>query len=376
MKGNKKRSKEIKFEAKLDAGVLELKGRLTVREISAALVLIEKELAGYKDKAINIDLDGLDYIDSTAVVALRDLEDKYREVTPVVKIVASDEKIRKQFEVFGPELDKPPDADVEKASFFERLGASFFDLFNEHIAGYLQLVADITYWSFTDTFKKGNRRKGEYVNQAVLIGVNAVLIVGAMSFIIGLVLALQSAAQLRSFGVNIYIVDLTVIAMMSEMGPLITAIMVAGRSGSSIAAEIATMKVTSETDALRTMGLNPVRFVIVPKMHAALTTLPFLTIIADIMGIVGGMIIGATALGISPQVFIHRMEEAVVMKDIVFGIIKSLVFAYIIVTTGSYFGFRVQRGAEGVGKVTTMAVVVAISLVIVADSVMGLIFYK
>jgi len=111
-------------------------------------------------------------------------------------------------------------------------------------------------------------------------------------------------------------------------------------------------------------------------MHAALTTLPFLTIIADIMGIIGGMIIGATALGISPQVFIHRMEEAVVMKDIVFGIIKSLVFAYIIVTTGSYFGFRVQRGAEGVGKVTTMAVVVAISLVIVADSIMGIIFYN
>jgi phospholipid/cholesterol/gamma-HCH transport system permease protein len=202
-----------------------------------------------------------------------------------------------------------------------------------------------------------------------------VLIVATMSFIIGLVLALQSAAQLRSFGANIYIVDLTVIAMMSEMGPLITAIMVAGRSGSSIAAEIATMKVTSETDALRTMGLNPIRFVVVPKMHGGIATMPFLTIIADAAGIAGGLLIAVTTLDISPLVFFHRMQESLLVRDIIYGMLKSVVFAYIIVITGSFYGFMVKRGAAEVGRVTTTAVVVAISLVIIADSIMGLLFY-
>ena len=123
------------------------------------------------------------------------------------------------------------------------------------------------------------------------------------------------------------------------------------------------------------MGLNPVRFVIVPKMYGGIITMPFLTIIADILGIAGGLIIAVTYLNISPVVFMHRMQESLDMKDIIFGTIKSIVFAYIIIITGSFFGFRVQQGAEGVGKVTTMAVVVSISLVIIADSIMGLIFY-
>jgi len=159
------------------------------------------------------------------------------------------------------------------------------------------------------------------------------------------------------------------------MGPLITAIMVAGRSGSSIAAEIATMKVTSETDALKTMGMNPVRFVIVPKMYAGFLTMPFLTILADLMGILGGLLIASSYLDISPVVFINRMQESLLLKDIITGILKSLVFSYLIVLTGSYYGFRVQKGAAGVGKVTTNAVVVAISMVIVADSIIGLLIY-
>jgi phospholipid/cholesterol/gamma-HCH transport system permease protein len=152
--------------------------------------------------------------------------------------------------------------------------------------------------------------------------------------------------------------------------------MVAGRSGSSIAAEISTMKVTSEIDALRTMGLNPIRFVIVPKMHGSIITLPFLTIIADILGIAGGLVIAVTYLDISPVVFMHRMQKSLYIRDIIFGVIKSCVFGYIIVITGSFFGFRVEQGAEGVGKVTTAAVVVALTLVIIADSIMGLVFYS
>ncbi|MEA1887681.1 MAG: MlaE family lipid ABC transporter permease subunit [Bacteroidota bacterium] len=358
----------------LENNVLELRGRFTIREINESLYEIKKALAEFNDSTLYIDLDQVTLIDSAGVTAIYYLRDGMAEKGIKVEIRGGQEDIKRKLELFSQD-DKAAEGTSSRTGFFEGLGASTAYVYNEIITTFFQLAADITYWSVTDLFHRQTRRKGEFANQAVLIGVNAVLIVGAMSFIIGLVLALQSAAQLRSFGANIYIVDLTVIAMMSEMGPLITAIMVAGRSGSSIAAEIATMKVTNEIDALRTMGLNPVRFIIVPKMHGALITLPFLTIIADVLGIAGGMVIAVNSLGISPMVFINRMEEAFYMKDILFGVIKSLVFAYLIVITGSYFGFKVKQGADVVGKVTTQAVVVAISLVIIADSIMGLIFY-
>lgn len=358
----------------LENDILELKGRFTIRELNESLYEIENVLTGFNNDRLVINLDNITVTDSTGITAIYYLRDSMVNKGIKVEIQGGAENIKRKLELFSQE-DKQGVEPVIKTGFFERLGTSISFIYTEIIATFFQLAADITYWSVTDIFKRQTRRKGEFVNQAVLIGVNAVLIVGAMSFIIGLVLALQSAAQLRSFGANIYIVDLTVIAMMSEMGPLITAIMVAGRSGSSIAAEIATMKVTNEIDALRTMGLNPIRFIIVPKMHGALLTLPFLTILADVLGIAGGLVIAVTSLDISPLVFIHRMQEAFYMKDILFGVIKSLVFAYIIVITGSYFGFRVKQGADVVGKVTTQAVVVAISLVIITDSIMGLIFY-
>jgi phospholipid/cholesterol/gamma-HCH transport system permease protein len=163
--------------------------------------------------------------------------------------------------------------------------------------------------------------------------------------------------------------------MMSQMGPLITAILVAGRSGSAIAAEIATMKVTSELDALQTMGLNPIRFVVVPKLYASLVTVPFLILLSSIAGIVGGAVAAYLYLGITPEVFVNRMVDSVSNKQLITSFVKSQVYASLIVLTGSFYGFRVLRGAEGVGKATTAAVVVAISLVIVADSLLGLMFF-
>ncbi len=153
--------------------------------------------------------------------------------------------------------------------------------------GFILLAANIFYWGITDIFKP-RARKGEFVNQAVLIGVNAVLIVVFLTFVIGYVIALHSAGQLRTFGANIFVVDLVVFSILSQMGPLITAILVAGRSGSAIAAEIATMKVTAELDALKTMGLNPNRFVVVPKLYACMLTMPFLIVFANVAGIFGG----------------------------------------------------------------------------------------
>ncbi len=337
--------------------------------IEEAMVLLEN----FEYGRLDIDLDGLGYIDSIGVASLEFLKEKMENKGLAVDISGGNADIRKNWEIFSSHSQVVPE-EAGRLSFFEKIGDGF-ERAAEFVYSFLVLTANVIFWSVSDIFKSKRQRRGEFYNQAVLIGVNAIWIVGGLAFIIGLVMALQSSAQLRNFGANIYIVDLTVIAMMSEMGPLITAIVVAGRSGSSIAAEIATMKVTSELDALKTMALQPVRFVVVPKMHGSLVTMPFLTIIANIMGILGGMFIAFASLDIAPQVFVSRMSETLYNRDIFIGIVKSLVFAVIIVLTGSFYGLRVKEGAEGVGKVTTTAVVMSITLVMVADSIMGLIFY-
>ncbi len=353
---------------------LYIKGSLLLADLDKLIPELEVILKSIPDSPIVINLDDLKKIDSTGVAALYHLKDQLNKNKKEVRIVGGGSSIRKKLDLFS--LHEPASSNkVKKVSFFEWVGDEVSNFFSDYIAAYFILASNVIFWSVTDVFKHKAHRKGEFYNQAVLIGVNAVYIVATLSFIIGLVIALQSAAQLRNFGANIFIVDLTVISMMREMGPLITAILVAGRSGSAIAAEIATMKVTSELDALKTMALNPIRFVIVPKMHGSIVTMPFLTILADVMGILGGMLIAFLYLDIGPEVFFNRMGESLYNRDILIGILKSLIFATLIVLTGSFFGLRVKEGAEGVGKVTTVAVVVAISVVIVADSIIGLIFY-
>lgn len=369
------KSDQTGFDYEIRDNILLLHKSLTLPHVNSFVKQILKKFQKDHGTTVILDLNGLESIDSAGVTSFYYLEEKLSEFNVQLTFRGGSDSIRKKMEIFKLEKsthekksDKPP--------FLARIGEDVHFFFFEYVMAFVILAANVTYWSITDIFISKTHRKGEFYNQAVLIGVNAVYIVGILSFIIGLVLALQSAEQLRNFGANIFIVDLTVIAMMREMGPLITAILVAGRSGSSIAAEIATMKVTSELDALKTMAMNPIRFVVVPKMHASIVTFPFLTIVADVMGILGGMLIANFYLDISPMVFINRMGESLYNRDILIGILKSFIFAGLIVLTGSFFGLRVTEGAEGVGKVTTLAVVVAISLVIIADSILGLLFYR
>ncbi len=358
----------------LEGNILYLKGSLLLSDVDRWMPYIYPLLKDIPEQNFKIDLNDLVKIDSAGVAALFQLKDDLIANHKEVKILGGNASIRKKLNLFSLE-QVDSSAKHKKISFFEFVGDSFLTFIQDYIANYFKLAADVIFWTVADIFKPQEHRKGEFYNQAVHIGVNAVYIVCMLSFIIGLVIALQSAAQLRNFGANIYIVDLIVISMMREMGPLITAILVAGRSGSAIAAEIATMKVTSELDAIKTMALNPIRFVIVPKMQGSVATMPFLTILANVMGILGGMLIAYLYLDITPEVFFNRMEESLYNRDIMIGILKSVVFAVLIVLTGSFFGLSVKQGAEGVGKVTTLAVVIAISIVIIADSIIGIIFY-
>lgn len=358
----------------IEGNVIHVAGTLKINNTAAFLNDLENYFLTHRGTDISIDLFGVEETDSSGVLALHLIRQKAVAHNIQLDIIGATEEVASKLDLFRPVKNKTYKPKKE-APFIYSIGDKASAFLSEYIATFFFLVSDILYWTVRDLFNKKQRRKGEFVNQAVSIGVNALPIVASMAFIIGLVLALQSSSQLRNFGANIYIVDLTVIAMMAEMGPLITAILVAGRSGSAIAAEIATMKVTSEIDALKTMGLNPLRFVVIPKIYGSLITLPFLTILASMAGIAGGALAAYLYLDITPEIFFNRMPEALYQKDILTGLIKSIVFALIIVITGTFFGFKVKEGAEGVGQSTTSSVVAAITLVIIADSILGLMFY-
>lgn len=245
-----------------------------------------------------------------------------------------------------------------------------------HLTNFSYLVKDALYWTFVAPLKGNPISWQNTAYQMVKMGVNSIPIVTIITFSVGLIIAMQSAYQLERFGASIYVADLVAVSITRELGPLITAIILTGRSGSAIAAELGTMKVSEEIDALQTMGINPVRFLIVPRFLALAVMVPCLTLIADVMGILGGFALATTALHIDFTRFFIQTINALIFKDLLTGLIKSFFFALIIAGVGCYQGSIVKGGAEGVGKSTTQSVVSSIFLIILADMVFTMIFYS
>lgn len=205
-------------------------------------------------------------------------------------------------------------------------------------------------------------------------GFEALPITGLLTFLLGIVIAYQGAEQLRRVGANIYIADLVGLSMLRELSPLITAIIVAGRSGSAYAAQIGTMKVTEEVDALRTIGIGPLDLLVLPKVLALVIALPLLTVYTDVMGVFGGMVMARAQLDVGFTTFVDRLEEAVSLTSFLIGIGKAPVFAVIIALVGCYQGFQVDGSAESVGHQTTKSVVQSIFLVILVDALFSIAF--
>ena len=244
-----------------------------------------------------------------------------------------------------------------------------------YFSGLYEMTAKAVYWTFVAPFKGVKPKWGYALHQMVLVGYNALPIVFLISFFVGLILALQGAHELVRLGGATYTMNLVALAMTREIGPLMTAIVVAGRSGSAFAAEIGTMKVTEELDAYEAMGLSSVRFLVVPKYLAMLVIMPCLTMMSDLAGILGGALFSMLQLGQSAALVWHTTMESLDMQDIWTGLIKSLVFGAVITKVGCFEGFAVRGGAEGVGKSTTNSVVNSIILVIAADVLFTALFY-
>jgi len=257
----------------------------------------------------------------------------------------------------------------------ESLGFSRVVLFLQHLSSIYHLFLDTISWAMVKPFKGKPLRVHAIFVQMEEVGVKSLPIVCLVSFFIGIILVLQTAYQLEKFGAVNYAASLSSVALTRELGPLLTAIVVAGRVSAAFTAELGTMMVTEEVMALEVMAINPIGYLVVPRFVAMVIMLPCLTVIADLVGMVGGYFVGTTAVGIRSSLYIETAIDALLLKDILTGLVKSGVFAVIIAMVGCYMAFVVKGGAEGVGRCTMISVVTSLILIILADCFFTTLFY-
>ena len=244
-----------------------------------------------------------------------------------------------------------------------------------YVGGLAALSTRAAYFAFVAPFRGSRLRVWSAISQAMQVGVRALPILSLITFFIGLILALQSAYELQRFGALNYVAGAVAISMTRELGPLITAIVVIGRSGSAFAAEIGTMKVTEEVDALEIMAIDPIRFLVTPKFLAMTLMLPCLTIWANAMGILGGAVLGVTRASFMFSGYLRASLDALLMRDILTGLFKSVMFGIAITAVGCHEGLTTGEGAEQVGRSTTRAVVLSLFVVIFVDLIFTALFF-
>jgi len=315
-----------------------------------------------------VDLSGVDRIDSAGAALVHHLAGNKEQP---LRIVRASQRVEETIRLFTPPAEFGRKS--QKPRRLELLGERIEDGLSA-TRRYLILASEISYWALAAPFDRRARRKGSIADQCERIGMSAISIVGFLSLILGVIVVVQSAAQLRRFGAALFVADLLGVSVTRETGPLFTAIIVAGRSGSAITAQLSTMKVTQELDALRVMALDPVRYVVVPMMIGMLLSIPVLTAFSMLVGILGGLGIASLTLDLTAVALFSRLVEVVGWLDLFVGIAKSFFFGAAIVFTAAYFGFSARGGSVGVGAATTRSVVVSIFLVIALNAVFSILY--
>jgi phospholipid/cholesterol/gamma-HCH transport system permease protein len=245
----------------------------------------------------------------------------------------------------------------------------------DHLKSYAVLLADELTHTFVYLLKRRGIFPGEIGSQLFQMGYDSFPIVCLISFLIGVTISITSLEQLHQIGADIYLANLVGFGMIRELVPLMTGIILAGKIGASITAEIASMKVLEEVDALTTMAINPQKYLMVPRLLAITVAIPLLVGMADLVGIIGGVLVGHFFSDIPGNLFFDEIFKTVTLGDFLVGLLKTMVFGWMVVFTAGYKGFSVGKGAEGVGLATTQSVVLSISLIIVLDCIFALILY-
>jgi phospholipid/cholesterol/gamma-HCH transport system permease protein len=358
-----------------DEVTLALSGRIETENLHAFLSEAEAILIDKGPRKLMVDLSEIEYLDSAGALGLIQLEDKTKAKSiPFQWVNVTDEAKRIMGLIDRKALTMMPLVSEKRSdNLIERVGDGTLRILND-FASVMTFLGDLLTALFYSFLHPRSVRWEDVFFYMKRAGVEGLPIVGLINFLLGLIIAFMSSLQLKQFGANIYVASLVGVAMVSELGPIMTAIIVAGRSGSAFAAEIGTMKVNEEVDALVTMGFDPIRFLAVPKVLAAMLVVPILTLYADFFGVGGGLVVGVLGLDLTVYTYVQETMSVISITAIVKSLIKSVVFAAMIAGIGCQRGFQVRGGAEAVGALTTSAVVAAIFLTIVIDSAFAVLF--
>ncbi len=343
------------------------KGEWTIKTVPQIEKLLQKVPT---DRKIIWDVSGVKLFDSAGVLLFIEYLERFQKHTEV-KVVGYTPKQQEMYNLLVKSMHEsvPP----REEHFLESLGKKVVGLYSD-FRDFLTFLGETMITAFHVITHPRFFRLKETVYHIYQSGFSALMIIGLTAFLVGMVIAYQGAVQLAKFGADIFIVDTVGISITRELGPMITAIVIAGRSGSAYTAEIGAMKITEEIAAMRTMGFDPYNFLVLPRIVALIIALPILIFFADIVGIFGGMVASGLQLHITFGMFVDRLYEVLEVKHYILGMIKGPVFAFVIAAIGCFRGFKVSDNTESIGLQTTASVVNSIFLVIAFDALFSVIY--
>jgi phospholipid/cholesterol/gamma-HCH transport system permease protein len=375
--GNQRLSAATVRSSRDDAGRLRLgiSGRLDAQSSAAAWRDAQAALGAPEETGAIVDVSGIEYCDGAGIGLLFELKRRYAGKEGALEIRGLAEDFRRLLDQFDPADFGPSEegGGPTAVSVVEEVGRASVEIARD-ICSLVVFVGELG-GALVHALR--NPRKVRWRDTflvAELAGVNALPIVVLVGFLLGLIMAFQAAIPMRQFGVEIYVADLVALSVIRELGPLMTAIILAGRSASAFAAEIGTMKVNEEIDALKTMGLDSVRFVVVPRVIAGVALTPLLTLFAHLAGLTGGAIV-LLSMGYPLVTYVNEALGAVDLADFLGGMAKSFVFGILIAGIGCLRGLQTRTGPAAVGESTTRAVVSGIVLIAITDGLFSVVYY-
>jgi phospholipid/cholesterol/gamma-HCH transport system permease protein len=324
-------------------------------------------------KGVVVDASGIDYCDGAGIALLMHLRNLQDKTGGTLQIDGLRPEFASLLDDSVPESPAEPASKRSHRGLVEEIGEGVVEIWRD-IQILVSFVGELSVALLRAAIHPRSIRWRDALAVAEVVGVNALPIVALISFLMGLIMAFQAAVPLRQFGAELFIANLVGLSILRELGPLMTAIVVAGRSGSAFAAELGTMKVREEIDALKTMGLDPVRFLIVPRVVAAVAMTPLLTVFADLIGLLGGAVV-MRSLGFPLITYFNQVQYAVSYGSLIGGLVKAFVFGILVAGIGCQRGLQTKTGATAVGESTTSAVVSGIILIAITDGIFSVIYF-
>jgi len=360
----------------IDSDTIRLKitGRLDATSTGSIWRKADQEVDRSSPQHIVVDTFDMAYCDGSGIGFLFELSRRQQQAGGKLEIQGLQPKFQNLLDLFEPsEFEDSPAIKPKAISFTEKIGRATCQIC-EHAHALIEFVGEAGAALVHALLNPKQVRWKDAFLAAETAGVNALPVIGLIGFLMGLIMAFQAAIPMRQFGAEIYVADLVGLSMIRELGPLMTAVVLAGRSGSAFAAELGTMKFNEEIDALITMGLDPIRFLVVTRVLAAVIMTPLLTLFADLIGVMGGSIV-LLSMGYSLPTYFNQIVSAVSYVDMLGGLFKSIVFGLMVAGIACLRGLQTEIGASAVGDSTTRAVVGGIVLIVVADSIFSVIYY-